>query len=157
MSADRGAYIDQSQSLNIHIAEPSFGKMSSMHFYAWKKGLKTGLYYLRTRPAADPIKFTVDKTKLKATTGNKTQTEKITTPVKNGTTTTTTATIVNGIKSPFKNGAPIVAAQIIETPIEQEQTNGDIDTEIDSNTNLIEQLKLQCSRQNKEACMMCSS
>jgi len=67
MSADRGAYIDQSQSLNIHIAEPTFGKMSSMHFYAWKKGLKTGLYYLRTRPAADPIKFTVDKSKLKVT------------------------------------------------------------------------------------------
>jgi len=61
MAADRGAFIDQSQSLNIFIAEPTFQKLTSMHFYAWKKGLKTGMYYLRTRPAADAIKFTVDQ------------------------------------------------------------------------------------------------
>ncbi|KAI0242244.1 ribonucleotide-diphosphate reductase subunit rnr1 [Massospora cicadina] len=61
MAADRGAYIDQSQSLNIHIAEPNFANLTSMHFYGWSKGLKTGMYYLRTRPAADAIQFTVDK------------------------------------------------------------------------------------------------
>jgi ribonucleoside-diphosphate reductase alpha chain len=61
MSADRGAYICQSQSLNIHLQEPNFGKMTSMHFYAWEKGLKTGMYYLRTKAAADAIKFTVKK------------------------------------------------------------------------------------------------
>ena len=61
MSADRGAFICQSQSLNLHIAEPSPGKLTSMHFYAWKKGLKTGMYYLRTRPKADAIAFTVDQ------------------------------------------------------------------------------------------------
>ncbi len=61
MAADRGAFIDQSQSFNVFIAEPNFQKLSSMHFYAWKKGLKTGMYYLRTRPAADAIKFTVDQ------------------------------------------------------------------------------------------------
>ena len=61
MSADRGAYICQSQSLNIHIQDPNFGKMTSMHFYAWKKGLKTGMYYLRSRAATDAIQFTVDK------------------------------------------------------------------------------------------------
>ncbi|KAJ3057609.1 Ribonucleoside-diphosphate reductase large subunit, partial [Quaeritorhiza haematococci] len=60
MAAERGAFIDQSQSLNIHIAEPSYPKLTSMHFYGWKRGLKTGMYYLRTRPAADAIKFTVD-------------------------------------------------------------------------------------------------
>lgn len=65
MAADRGAYIDQSQSLNVHIAEPNYGKLTSMHFFAWKSGLKTGMYYLRTRPAADPIKFTLDKQKMK--------------------------------------------------------------------------------------------
>lgn len=59
MSADRGAYICQSQSLNIHMADVTFGKLTSMHFYAWKKGLKTGMYYLRTKAAADAIKFTV--------------------------------------------------------------------------------------------------
>ncbi len=61
MSADRGAYICQSQSLNIHLTDPNFGKLTSMHFYAWKKGLKTGMYYLRSTAAADAIKFTVDK------------------------------------------------------------------------------------------------
>ncbi|HRH36224.1 MAG TPA: ribonucleoside-diphosphate reductase subunit alpha, partial [Catalimonadaceae bacterium] len=61
MSAARGAYICQSQSLNIHIQDPNFGKLTSMHFYAWKKGLKTGMYYLRTKAATDAIKFTVEK------------------------------------------------------------------------------------------------
>ncbi|CAO3626822.1 unnamed protein product [Cunninghamella blakesleeana] len=65
MAADRGAFIDQSQSLNIFIGEPNFGKLTSMHFYGWKKGLKTGMYYLRTRPAVDAIKFTVDQLSLK--------------------------------------------------------------------------------------------
>jgi ribonucleoside-diphosphate reductase alpha chain len=59
MSADRGAYIDQSQSLNIHMEDTNFGKLSSLHFTAWKLGLKTGMYYLRTRPAVDAIKFTI--------------------------------------------------------------------------------------------------
>ncbi|MCR9250871.1 MAG: ribonucleoside-diphosphate reductase subunit alpha [bacterium] len=61
MAADRGAYICQSQSMNIHLQDANFGKMTSMHFYAWKKGLKTGMYYLRTKAAADAIKFTVAK------------------------------------------------------------------------------------------------
>ncbi|MGV3603565.1 MAG: ribonucleoside-diphosphate reductase subunit alpha [Dyadobacter fermentans] len=61
MSADRGAYICQSQSLNIFMEEANFGKLTSMHFYAWKKGLKTGMYYLRTRAASDPVQFTVSK------------------------------------------------------------------------------------------------
>lgn len=64
-AADRGAFIDQSQSLNIHIAEPNYGKLSSMHFHGWKLGLKTGMYYLRTKAAAQAIQFTVDKTKVK--------------------------------------------------------------------------------------------
>lgn len=67
MAADRGAYIDQSQSLNVHIAAPSVGKLTSMHFFAWKSGLKTGMYYLRTRPKANAIQFTVDQTALAAT------------------------------------------------------------------------------------------
>lgn len=96
MAADRGAFIDQSQSLNIHIAEPNYGKLTSMHFFGWKQvsaahktnqkskllmkqqcvftfcssssspqGLKTGMYYLRTKPAANPIQFTLNKEKLK--------------------------------------------------------------------------------------------
>lgn len=161
MAADRGAYIDQSQSLNIHIAEPTFGKMSSMHFYAWKKGLKTGLYYLRTRPAADPIKFTVDKTKIKTklndvTNGNDVNgTPKLTNgtgqenKIANGVANTTPTPLTNGIngKTP-KNENENKPAVV---------TNGSIDKQIESNTDLIEQLKLACSRQNKEACLMCSS
>ena len=65
MAADRGPFIDQSQSLNIHIAQPKYGPLTSMHFMGWKKGLKTGMYYLRTKPAAAAIKFTVDQEKVK--------------------------------------------------------------------------------------------
>jgi ribonucleoside-diphosphate reductase alpha chain len=64
MAADRGAYICQSQSLNIFMENANFGKLTSMHFYAWEKGLKTGMYYLRTKAATDAIKFTVDKSQL---------------------------------------------------------------------------------------------
>lgn len=70
MSADRGAYICQSQSLNIHLTDPNFGKLTSMHFYAWKKGLKTGMYYLRSTAAADAIKFTLDKTAMQQPTAH---------------------------------------------------------------------------------------
>ena len=60
-AADRGAYICQSQSLNIFMENANFGKLTSMHFYGWEKGLKTGMYYLRTKAATDAIKFTVDQ------------------------------------------------------------------------------------------------
>jgi ribonucleoside-diphosphate reductase alpha chain len=66
MAADRGAYIDQSQSLNIHMEDTNFGKLSSLHFTAWKLGLKTGMYYLRTRPAVDAIKFTIKQPAVQA-------------------------------------------------------------------------------------------
>ncbi|MFL2588634.1 MAG: ribonucleoside-diphosphate reductase subunit alpha [Parvicellaceae bacterium] len=61
MAADRGAFIDQSQSLNIFMENANFAKLTSMHFYGWKAGLKTGMYYLRTKSATDAIKFTLDK------------------------------------------------------------------------------------------------
>ena len=65
MAADRGAYIDQSQSLNIHMTDATSGKLSSMHFHGWQLGLKTGMYYLRTKAAVDAIKFTVDVDKVR--------------------------------------------------------------------------------------------
>ena len=61
MAADRGKFIDQSQSLNLFIADPNVDKLTAMHFYAWKKGLKTGIYYLRTKPAVNAIQYTVSK------------------------------------------------------------------------------------------------
>lgn len=60
MAADRGSFICQSQSLNLFVADPTIAKLSSMHFYAWKRGLKTGIYYLRTKSAVQAIKFTLD-------------------------------------------------------------------------------------------------
>merc|ERR1711872_344749 len=91
-AADRGAFIDQSQSLNVHIAEPNFGKMSSMHFYGWELGLKTGMYYLRTKPAAQAIQFTVDKSKLKVEAA--------------------TAAVADPAKQELKNLAPAAAADL---------------------------------------------
>jgi len=63
MSRQRGYFIDQSQSLNLFMQEPNFAKLTSMHFYAWKSGLKTGMYYLRTKSAVNAIQFTVSKKK----------------------------------------------------------------------------------------------
>lgn len=71
MSRQRGYFIDQSQSLNLFMLDPDFGKLTSMHFYAWKSGLKTGMYYLRTKSAVNAIQFTVSKKK-----GKKTEEEK---------------------------------------------------------------------------------
>jgi ribonucleotide reductase alpha subunit len=73
MAARRAPFIDQSQSLNIHLLDANLAKMSTMHFYAWKSGLKTGMYYLRTKPAVDAIKFTLNMEELlKATESNNT-------------------------------------------------------------------------------------
>jgi ribonucleoside-diphosphate reductase alpha subunit len=71
-AADRGAFICQSQSLNIHMAEPTTAKLTSMHFYAWRRGLKTGMYYLRSQPKAEAIQFTVDQTALLRATSTST-------------------------------------------------------------------------------------
>ena len=65
MSRHRGYFIDQSQSLNLFMENANYSKLTSMHFYAWKSGLKTGMYYLRTKAAVDAIKFTLDNTKKK--------------------------------------------------------------------------------------------
>ena len=66
MAADRGAFICQSQSLNLFIAQPDFQKLTSMHFYSWKKGLKTGIYYLRTKPVAKAQQFTIEPERKKS-------------------------------------------------------------------------------------------
>jgi ribonucleoside-diphosphate reductase alpha chain len=66
MAADRGAFICQSQSMNLFVESPDFTRLSSMHFYAWQKGLKTGMYYLRTKPKANAQQFTIDPRKAKS-------------------------------------------------------------------------------------------
>ena len=64
MSRQRGYFIDQSQSLNLFMQDATYAKLTSMHFYAWKSGLKTGMYYLRTKAAVDAIKFTLNNDKV---------------------------------------------------------------------------------------------
>ena len=63
MAADRGAFICQSQSTNLWMKEPTYSKLTAMHFFAWKKGLKTGIYYLRTKAKASPQQFTIEPDK----------------------------------------------------------------------------------------------
>jgi ribonucleotide reductase alpha subunit len=60
MAADRGHYVDQSQSMNLFVESPTIGKLSSMHMYAWKSSLKTGMYYLRSKAKARPIQFSLE-------------------------------------------------------------------------------------------------
>lgn len=69
MARDRGIYVDQSQSMNLFVENVSTSKLSSIHMYGWELGLKTGMYYLRTRPAAKPVQFTLDPTKYGSTNG----------------------------------------------------------------------------------------
>jgi len=76
-AADRGAYICQSQSLNLFMENANFAKLTSMHFYGWKAGLKTGMYYLRTKAATDAIKFTLDKEAVSAPIVAKTEEERL--------------------------------------------------------------------------------
>lgn len=71
MATDRAPFVDQSQSMNLFVKDVTFSKLTSMHFYAWKKGLKTGMYYLRTKAAASAIQFSLDPLKLKKTVINK--------------------------------------------------------------------------------------
>lgn len=162
MAADRGAFIDQSQSLNIHMAEPTTDKLTSMHFFGWRnvsrsavhfvsaylgsygcrdkknydsndpvrrskstslQGLKTGMYYLRTKPAANPIQFTVDKSKLR-----------------NRDSVSSTSVSTKPTKSPNKN---------VDNTAENRKMNQQ------ANENL--EAMIACSRENKDACMACGS
>jgi ribonucleotide reductase alpha subunit len=91
MAADRGAYIDQSQSLNIHMIDATTAKLSSMHFHGWQLGLKTGMYYLRTKAATDAIKFTVDVDKVKRAASSPAAIAEATRPVEENATSTATA------------------------------------------------------------------
>jgi ribonucleoside-diphosphate reductase alpha chain len=129
MAADRGAFIDQSQSLNLFVAAPTTAKLTSMHFYSWKKGLKTGCYYLRTRPAADAIQFTVDKSALKVEVPDDNR-------------------LVDKENKPVNAGkATPVAPLTPTTPVSQ----SDLEKQAE-----LEMARLLCSRNNPGACEMCS-
>jgi ribonucleoside-diphosphate reductase alpha chain len=127
MSADRGAFICQSQSLNIHLTNPNFGKLTSMHFYAWKKGLKTGMYYLRSTAAADAIKFTLDKS-----------------AVGQPTSATVTAPVVESVADP----AVAYAVAENQQAIPYAQSDEDYDQK---------RSDMSCSLDNPDACEACGS
>ena len=128
MSADRGAYICQSQSLNIHLKDPNFGKLTSMHFYAWKKGLKTGMYYLRSTAAADAIQFTLDKTAMQ--------------PVATEAKVEVAETVGVAVAQPVAVAAATEAQQTIQyTAADYEQKRAD----------------MACSLDNPDACEACGS
>ncbi|KAH7885403.1 ribonucleotide reductase [Phlebopus sp. FC_14] len=151
MAADRGAFICQSQSLNIHLQSPTMGQLTSMHFYGWKKGLKTGMYYLRTRPAAQAIKFTVDQTVLKAA---KTQDSADRTRDAAGLSMTPTSQSVADSRGSFRS----ISTAASSAKIEQDT---DIDPEYAAalrrqKERELEEAKLMCSLENKDACVMCS-
>ncbi len=127
MAADRGAFICQSQSLNLFIAEPNFAKLTSMHFYAWEKGLKTGMYYLRTRPAASAIKFTVEK-------------QYDTIPQMAEAVTATTSDINTSVTE--ISGNTIISNDVTTSFLDEVQGAGD---------------QISCSLDNPEGCEMCGS
>ncbi|KAF9029927.1 ribonucleotide reductase alpha subunit [Hymenopellis radicata] len=186
LAADRGAFICQSQSLNVHLQAPTLGQLTSMHFYGWKKGLKTGMYYLRTRPAAQAIQFTVDQSLLKQANPKKVQRS-------------TPAPVVAPVMStpvklaPLSNGIPTPASSSSSSPVRPASTSTSSETVSSSSSSETlasaaeedpelakimaeiavedpeyaaalrrqkqreyEAEKLACSLENKEACVMCS-
>jgi ribonucleoside-diphosphate reductase alpha subunit len=131
MSSERAPFICQSQSLNIHMRNPNYQKVTSMHFYSWRLGLKTGMYYFRTLAAVDSIKFTVDKSILSPAeeVKNNSKEEKVNL----------------SIREP--DGKPL-------TVFTDENINK---SEVSEEDELLMEEKLLCSRTNRDACKMCSS
>ncbi|KZT27429.1 hypothetical protein NEOLEDRAFT_1130988 [Neolentinus lepideus HHB14362 ss-1] len=188
MAADRGAFICQSQSLNVHLQSPTMGQLTSMHFYGWSKGLKTGMYYLRTKPASQAIQFTVDHSVLQEAKKNQAEGRTaaqvkpvngiLTPPSPSPSPERTTAradlgsALVNTV-TVKEEEEPIAPAPVAETalPVAEpssvdgldERTRKAAETDPEFAAALrrqqerqLEEAKLLCSLENKEACVMCS-
>jgi ribonucleoside-diphosphate reductase subunit M1 len=191
LAADRGAYICQSQSLNVHLQSPTLGQLTSMHFYGWKKGLKTGMYYLRTRPAAQAIQFTVDQTALKSAqsvidgaardrktngsvptrapvfqndTANVKGKSAVTTSTPSGSSLPSSSASISSASTPSSPGPAVEAIdQSLASMSLNERTSKAAEADPEFAAALqrqrdreLEQAKLMCSLENKEACVMCS-
>lgn len=164
LAADRAAFIDQSQSLNIHIKDPTMGKLTSMHFYGWKKGLKTGMYYLRTQAAAAAIQFTVDQNSVTAAGKSVASLEKLNQRkymAKTGTRSATSSPSPNVTvdEAASDSTAPSslensVAELKIEDkgdePVAAEDAGGETEADIFSSK------VIACAIDNPESCTMCS-
>lgn len=162
LAADRGAFIDQSQSLNIHLSNPSFSQLTSMHFYGWKKGLKTGAYYLRTRPSAQAIQFTVDAATQAKAKGLQNATPAPAKPP------TARPEVAESLVEPMRKvkiqttaAAPVPPPVAAESrrrsespqPSEAEEISYE---EAKRRAEERAEAALQCSIDNKDACVMCS-
>jgi ribonucleoside-diphosphate reductase subunit M1 len=195
LAADRGAFICQSQSLNVHLQSPTLGQLTSMHFYGWKKGLKTGMYYLRTKPAAQAIQFTVDQSLLKeakkqnamAVTARAavTTAAAAATPARNGGIPTPASSLANSPAIPstpaikqepvspvplkFLSASPSAVSesssgtivesgsQFLDKTEKAAEANPEFAAALErQRERQLEDEKLQCSLENKEACLMCS-
>ncbi|KZV63913.1 hypothetical protein PENSPDRAFT_192378 [Peniophora sp. CONT] len=193
LAADRGAFICQSQSLNIHLQAPTLGQLTSMHFYGWKKGLKTGMYYLRTRPAAQAIQFTLDHALVKEVRDQKAAaiasaaapapvvTASVSAPSPEPApkalqprTIVKTTTVNTGIATPPPETpvTPSTASSEASTPVpapagidefagftEEQRAAAARDPDYAAALRRqmeLEEARLQCSIDNKEACVMCS-
>lgn len=162
MAADRSAYIDQSQSLNIHIQAPTMGKLTSMHFYGWQKGLKTGMYYLRTQAASAPIQFTVDQEALKVSDTSEARhnlvrkqyrqlSSKSPSPI--GTPTSPTAKTVDELSKNL-SAVQVSAKANVDGDADADKENA-VPTE-KSELDIYNEKVLACSINNPGACEMCS-
>ncbi|KAG7088074.1 ribonucleoside reductase large subunit Cdc22 [Marasmius oreades] len=185
LAADRGAFICQSQSLNVHLSSPTMGQLTSMHFYGWKKGLKTGMYYLRTRSAAQAIQFTVDQSVLKVAKAQATKAgsePKISStivvpsadvigPASRPTTPAAASSSVNGLPtptpstpeaSPSRSVVASTSAALEDLSLDEKTRKAaEADPEFAAalqrqKARELEEAKLLCSLENKEACVMCS-
>lgn len=155
MAADRGAYIDQSQSLNIHMKEPTMGKITSMHFAGWKMGLKTGMYYLRTMAASAPIQFTVDQEALKvADTNVARETSAFKKRVGGGASSAYSA-VPREENGHAGQDVTRATAEVPAAPNGGEAEQGSQEDGEQANGDIYSQQVLQCSIENKEACIMC--
>ena len=198
LAADRGAFICQSQSVNVHLQAPTAGQLTSMHFYGWKRGLKTGMYYLRTRPAAQAIQFTLDHSLVAQVKQQKEQQESqsvtklavpstpatplsytpvpsevaaksVTGPVTaiavDPVAATTPATATSSGSAPASPQYPLTPADSHDDALagldEVQRRAAEKDPEfaaalLRKKARELEEAKLACSLENKEACVMCS-
>ncbi len=139
MSRHRGYFIDQSQSLNLFMENANYAKLTSMHFYAWKSGLKTGMYYLRTKAAVDAIKFTLDNTKKKEV------------PVS----VAAEAEVVAAIPPPTAEEA--AAMQVQTTPVAAVQSQSETDIQPMTPQEMKEMIARAKEGQADDDCLMCGS
>jgi ribonucleoside-diphosphate reductase subunit M1 len=184
LAADRGAFICQSQSLNVHLQSPTLGQLTSMHFYGWKKGLKTGMYYLRTRPAAQAIQFTVDQSLIqdakKAQANARNPPTSIPTPVSSvsssparpsaASTSTPSSAAPLSVKADDTTPSSASAASTSSsgTGLAEQSLDEKVKKAAEEDPEFAaalqrqrdreaeEEARLSCSLANKEACLMCS-